>query len=133
MRSKWMGAHLRAQDGVARLAHLLGEGHLGKRRACGNALRLEGVFVRGEHRRIRARRDGRGLTLLVRLARGSRLGGALGLLVLERGHERADADARGAQVGHLVDLEHGVDLAARLEDLLDLISGKRVPSRSRTS
>ena len=64
--------------------------------------------------------------MLVGLARGRGIGQALGLLVLERCHERADADARGTQVRHLVDLEHGVDLAAGFQNLLHLIGGQSV-------
>ena len=64
--------------------------------------------------------------MLVSLARGRGLGQAFGLLVLKRGHERADANARGTQVGYLVDLEHGVDLAAGFQNLLHLVGGQGV-------
>ena len=118
--------HLRAQDGVALLAHLLGKGYLGPRGRSTLALGLERVLAARERGGIRGGRHRRGITLLVGLARGRGLGQTLGLLVLERGHERADANARGTQVGHLVDLEHGVDLAAGLQDLLHLIGGQSV-------
>ena len=118
--------HLRAQDGIAFLAHLLGKGHLGPRGRCALALRLERVLATRERGGVRGGSHRRGITLLVGLARSRGLGQALGLLVLERRHERADADARGAQVGHLVDLEHGVDLAAGLQDLLHLVGGQSV-------
>ena len=38
----------------------------------------------------------------------------------ERGHQRAQADARGAEVRDLVELDHRVDAVVRLEDVLDL-------------
>ncbi len=118
--------HLRAQDGVTLLAHLLGKGHLGP---CGRGaltLRLERVLAARECGSIHGGCHRRGVALLVGLARCRSLGQALGLLVLERRHERADADARSAQVGHLVDLEHGVDLAAGLKDFLHLVGGQSV-------
>ena len=87
--------HLRAQDGVALLAHLLGKGHLGPRGRSTLALSLKRVLAARERGGIRGGRHRRGNTLLVGLARGRGLGQALGLLVLKRGHERADADARG--------------------------------------
>ena len=118
--------HLRTQDGVALLAHLLGKGHLWPRGRCALTLRFERVLAARERGDIRGGRHRRGVTLLVGLARGRGLGQALGLLVLKRGHKRADADARGAQVGHLVDLEHGVDLAAGLQDFLHLIGSQGV-------
>ena len=118
--------HLRAQDGVALLAHLLGKGHLGPRGRCALALSLERVLAARECGGIRGGSHRRGIALLVGLARGRGLGQALGLLVLKRGHERADADARSAQVGHLVDLEHGVNLAAGLQNLLHLIGSQSV-------
>ena len=118
--------HLRAQDGVALLAHLLGKGHLGPRGRSTLALRLERVLTARERGGIRGRRHRRGIALLVGLARGRSLGRALGLLVLERCHKRANTDTRGAQVGHLVNLEHGVDLAAGLKDLLHLVGGQSV-------
>ena len=118
--------HLRAQNGVPLVAHLLGKGHLGP---CGRGaltLRLERVLAARKRGSIRGRRHRRGIALLVSLARGGCLGQTFGLLVLEGSHERADADARGAQVGHLVDLEHGVNLAAGLKDFLHLIGGQGV-------
>ena len=118
--------HLRAQDGVALVAHLLGKGHLGPRGRSTLALRLERVLTACERGGIRGGSHRRGIALLVGLARGRGLGQALGLLVLKRCHERADADARGTQVGYLVDLEHGVDLAAGLQDLLHLVGGQSV-------
>ena len=118
--------HLRAQDGVALLAHLLGKGHLGPRGRCALTLRFERVLAARERGGIRGGRHRRGVTLLVGLARCRGLGQALGLLVLKRGHERADADARGAQVGYLVDLEHGIDLAAGFQNLLHLVGGQGV-------
>ena len=118
--------HLRAQDGVALLAHLLGKGHLGPRGRSTLALRLERVLAARERGSVRGGGHRRSITLLVGLARGRGLCQALGLLVLERCHERTDADARGAQVGHLVDLEHGVDLAAGFQNLLHLVGGQSV-------
>ena len=118
--------HLRAQDGVALLAHLLGKGHLGP---CGRGaltLRFERVLAARERGGVRGGSHRRSIALLVGLARGRGLCQALGLLVLERRHERANTDARGAQVGHLVDLEHGVDLAAGLKDFLHLVGGQSI-------
>ena len=92
------GRHLRAQDGVAGVLHLLGEAHLGERRGLGRALGLQGVLMRGEHRLIRGGFNRAGGANLELLARGGSLRGTLRRLVLERGHERADADARGAKV-----------------------------------
>jgi len=48
------------------------------------------------------------------------------LLVAQGGEQAAHADAGGAEVGDLVDLEDGVDLPRRLEDLLHLIGGEGV-------
>ena len=118
--------HLRAQDGVALLAHPLGKGHLGPRGRSTLALSLKRVLAARERGGIRGGCHRRGIALLVDLARGRGHGQALGLLVLKRRHERADADARCTQVGHLVDLEHGVDLAAGLQDLLHLIGGQGI-------
>ena len=118
--------HLRAQDGVALVAHLLGKGHLGPRGRGTLTLGPERVLAARERGGIRGGRHRRGIALLKDLARGRGLGQALGLLVLERRHERADADARGTQIGHLVDLEHGVDLAAGLQDFLHLVGGQGI-------
>ena len=118
--------HLRAQDGIALVAHLLGKGHLGP---CGRGaltLCLKRVLAARERGGIRGGRHRRSVALLKDLARSRGLGQALGLLVLECRHERADANARGAQVGHLVDLKHGIDLAAGLQDLLHLIGGQGI-------
>ena len=118
--------HLRAQDGVTLLAHLLGKGHLGPRGRSALALGLKRILAARERGGIRRGGHRRGIALLVGLARGRGLGQALRLLVLERRHKRADADARGAQVGHLVDLEHGIDLAAGLQNLLYLVGSQGV-------
>ena len=154
--------HLRGQDGVARVAHLLGELgarelrrsaavallelrlHLGRcliREACG---RLDGCR-RGLHglcigaAGLLARRTllGLGQQLLhVQAARAAargilRLLGRAGLgllvgLVFQGRKQAAHADACGAQVRHLVDLQHGVHLARLLQDLLHLVGGQRV-------
>ena len=50
--------HLRAQDGVALLAHLLGKGHLGPRGRSTLALRLERVLAARERGGIRGGRTG---------------------------------------------------------------------------
>ena len=123
--------HLRHEDGVAGLLHVLGvadlleggtgglavDGHAAGRGGAGALDRAVGVV------------DAHGLDL-ADLALG---GGAAQLLalLLERGHERADADARRAQVGDLVDLEDGVDLARGLEDLLDLVGGQGVKAAAK--
>ena len=52
-------------------------------------------------------------------------------LLLERSEERAQADARSAKVAHLVDLEAGVDLAACLQDLLDLVCCESVQAAAK--
>ena len=49
-----------------------------------------------------------------------------GLAARERGHQRAQADARGAEVRDLVELDHRVDAVVRLEDILDLARRQRV-------
>ena len=49
-----------------------------------------------------------------------------GTALLHGGEERAQPDARGAEVGMLVDLDAGVDLARAREYLLDLVGGDRV-------
>ena len=54
-----------------------------------------------------------------------RLGLFVGL-ILQRGEQAAHADARGAEVGHLVDLEHRVHLAGGLQDFLHLVGGQGV-------
>ena len=123
------GRHLRAQDGVAGLLHLLGE-HRARELGGGALALLEALDDLG--RRLLGERLGRGGELLGVEARGraaARHALGVGLLVglvLERRQERAHADARRAQVGHLVDLEHGVHLARALEDLLHLVGGERV-------
>ena len=154
--------HLRGQDGVARIAHLLGELgarelrrdtafallelglHLGRglfREACG---RLDGGR-RGLHglgigaAGLLARRAlfGLGQQLLhIKAARAatdsvfSLLGRAsLGFLVglvLQGRKQAAHTNARGTQVGHLVDFQHRVHLAGALQDLLHLVGGQRV-------
>ena len=108
--------------------------------------REDGVLTRFLHflrvldtRELGRRRHTVGLKLegrvaLARLARGVQDLAACGVfalrravrLLLERCQKRADADARRAQVGDLVDLEHGVDLARPLDNLLYLVGGQRV-------
>ena len=120
--------HLRSQDGVALLLHLLGEHRARELRvgalALAHALLSLGRGLLVERIRDSIRRD-------LDVARGAACGlrGAFGLfigLILQGSKEAAHADARGAQVGHLVDFKHGVHLARRLENFLHLVGGERV-------
>ena len=125
------GRHLRAQDGVALAAHLLGKGHLVPGRGLALTLRLDTVLMGGKDGLLVRRLDRARLAHLVGLTRSFGLGTALGLLILEGSHERAHANARGTEVRHLVDLEHGVDLAGSLHDLLYLIGGKSIEAAAK--
>ena len=154
--------HLRRQDGIARIAHLLGElGARELRRGTAFALLELGLHLgRGLFREACGRLDGRrrglhglGIGAAGLLARRALLGlgqqllhvqaacaaargvarllgrpglGLLVGLVLQGRKQAAHADARGAEVRHLVDLQHGVHLARLLQDLLHLIGGQRV-------
>ena len=67
----------------------------------------------------------------VEAARGAFLRGGFGVglfigLVLQRGEQAAHANAGGAQVGDLVDLEHGVNFTGAFQNLLHLVGGERV-------
>ena len=92
------GRHLRAQDGVALAAHLLGKRNLIPCRGLALALRLDAVLVSGKDRLLVRRLDRACLAHLVGLARSLGLGAALGFLVLKGSHERANANARGTEV-----------------------------------
>ena len=120
-------AHLRREDGVALGLHLLGVAHLLERGTLGLAVHGRATAqVRLARLLKRAVRHVDAHGRLLRGRAGSGLALQLGALLLQRRHERAHADARGAQVGHLVDLEHGVDLARGLQDLLHLVGGQGV-------
>ena len=69
------------------------------------------------HRRACSTRSQDALTLGV---------GLFLFLIHERGQQAAHANTGGTQVGDLVDLEHGVDLARSFQDFLHLIGGKGV-------
>ena len=154
--------HLRRQDGIAGVLHLLRElgarklraragvalleafPHL-RRRLLGKALRrLDGagggadrLGVGGARGRSLNSGFGLGQQLLdVQAARAAArstldLLGSVRLrlfigLVGQRGKQAAHTNARGAEVGHLVDLEHRVHLAGGLQNLLHLIGGQGV-------
>ena len=99
------GRHLRGENLVAFFAHFLGEDRALDDVPCGDLGPLfSGSFLRGvDEARVNGRR---------------RLG-ALG----NRRVEGAQTDFRSPQVGDLVDLQHRVDIAAALQDLLDLVGG----------
>ena len=133
------GGHLGAQDGVALLFHFLGELDLREcsgfrltRDALGNeragfglalaALRLDqGLACGNVVRELIGIDTANGASALNRAFVHALVG-----LIFEGSQKRTDANARGAQVGHLIDLEHRVDLAGTLEDLLNLIGGNGV-------
>ena len=125
-------AHLRREDGVALGLHLLGVAHLLERGTLGLAVHGRATAqVRLARLLKRAVRHVDAHGRLLRGRAGSGLALQLGALLLQRRHERAHADARGAQVGHLVDLEHGVDLARGLQDLLHLVGREGVQAAAK--
>ena len=120
--------HLRSQDGVALLLHLLGE-HRAREFRVGAFALAHALLSFG--RGLLVERVGDGVGRDFDIARGAACGlrGEFGLfigLILQRGKQAANANAGSAQVGDLVDLEHGVHLARRLEDFLHLVGGERV-------
>ena len=125
------GAHLRRQDGIAGVLHLLGVAHLlegggGGLAVDGHAAGLVlagalGGTVGAEHALGRDLADLAGSALALQLL----------ALLLEGGHEGANANAGGAEVAHLVDLEHGVDFAGGLQDLLHLVGGQGIKTTTK--
>ena len=112
------GRHLGGQDGPALVLHLLGELNAGELGGLGLALHIEAA-------RGAAAAD---LEVVVdRLVEGLFIDCRGGVALLAQGGEqRAQADARCTEVGDLVDLEAGVDLAAALQDLLDLVGSEGI-------
>ena len=122
--------HLRCQDGVAGFLHLLGELHA--RELGGDDSSTEGhhvsvVFLQPT---IVAFPPWEERSFFLFLHFGERVETHLRQLfvdlVAQGGEQAAHADAGGAEVRDLVDLQDGVDLARRLEDLLHLVGGQGI-------
>ncbi len=126
------GAHLRRQDGVALVLHLLGVAHLLEGGALG--LAVHGRAAR-QVRVTRVLQRAVGQVHALRRHLGHQAGRSLALqlraLLLQGRHERAHANARGTQVGDLVNLQHGVDLAGLLQNLLHLVGGQGVQAAAK--
>ena len=124
--------HLWSQDGVARFLHLLGVADLLV--SCG--------FCLAVHRRTARRTSASGLfqraighANALRNGLGNQTGSCkslqLCLLLVQGCHQGADTNTCSAQVGDLVNLEHGVDFARSLKNLLDLVGGQCVKSATK--
>ena len=134
-----VGGHLGREDRPALVAHLLGE--LGSRELSGGALALLDLG-RGHHAiGFLGEAGGHELVQVVQVDARSRaaplLGGGVGFrlglavgLVLQSCKQAAHANARRAQVRHLVDLQHRVHLAGRFQHLLHLIGGEGIQAAS---
>ena len=134
-----VGGHLGRQNRPALIAHLLGE--LGARELGGGALALLDLG-RGHHAiGLLGEAGGHELIQVVQVDARSRtaplLGGGVGFrlglavgLVLQGRQKTAHANARRAQVRHLVDLQHRVHLAGRFQHLLHLIGGEGIQAAS---
>ena len=124
--------HLWSQDSVARFLHLLGVANLLV--SCG--------FCLAVHRRTARRTSAPGLFQRA-IGHANALWNGLGnqagsckslqlcLLLIQGSHQRTDTNTRSTQVGDLVNLEHGVNLARSLKNLLDLVGGQRVKAAAK--
>ena len=124
--------HLRSQDGVARFLHLLGVANLLV--SCGFCLAVHGRTAR--------RASASGLFQRA-VGHANALWNSLGnqassckslqlcLLLVQSSHQGADTNTCSTQVGDLVNLKHGVNLARSLKNLLNLVGGQCVKTTTK--
>ena len=124
--------HLWSQDGVARFLHLLGVANLLV--SCRFCLAVHGCTARRTSASglfQRAVSHANALWNSLGNQAGSCKSLELCLLLVQGSHQRADTNASSAQVGDLVNLEHSVNLARSLKNLLDLVGGQRVKAATK--